>query len=367
MSVGLVCFILLFIILFSKSSMFGLFSPFFFLVASVCASFVCHVGRWYAACIECTRTSLRNLYDHATDFGVCDCAKDRGKNKMSYAEINETSAQEVEKEGLHRPLTAMKRPRPSTEDSAPLREILKAFGQRATALDVEVATCGNPPDELQAKLWTLILDIRPYVLVALTSNVLAVPLEMKKLCHAGSRRVLRYAWLALRIYISVSRIAAVVPGILLHSILTLLSLLPVLGAPCPLGKANEEILFKGIHQAFVLLSSRSPSLFQQLCCALLRDDTMGAFIFPQIAGIRCSYGRCIIKISDPPVINGVSSDAESLFVSTIVADSMYEGVCVARGLCNIMTELFESNIPFQLNLDERYVVLRLGYSVLSLF
>ncbi|RNF23811.1 putative phosphatidylinositol 3-related kinase [Trypanosoma conorhini] len=280
--------------------------------------------------------------------------------------MNETSVKNPEEGGSRTPRTAVKRPRVVTEDSAPLREVLKAFGQRATALDGEVAACDNPPFELQAKLWTLVLDIRPYVLATLSSNVLEVPEEMNNLCHAGSRRVLKYLWFALRIYVSVARIAAVVPGVLLHSILTLLSLLPVLGAPHLLGKANEETLYNGLCQAFILLSSRSPSLFRQLFHALLRDDTMGAFVFPHATGKGRSYGRCVIKISDPPVVHGVSSDAESLFTSTIVADSVYEGVCVARALCNIMRELFESNVPFQPTLDRRDILLRLSCGLLTL-
>ncbi|PWV18739.1 putative phosphatidylinositol 3-related kinase [Trypanosoma cruzi] len=285
---------------------------------------------------------------------------------MDYTGMNEVIAQYVEKQGPRRSSAAMKRPRPSTEDSAPLREALKVFGQRATALDAELSTLDKPPVAFQGKLWTLVLELRPYFLVALSSNELQIPEEMKKLCQAEDpHRLLRYVWLALRIYISVARIAAVVPGVLLHSILTLFSLLPVFGAPSLLAATDEKMLFKGINQALIVLSHRYPSVFQQLLHTLLREDTMGAFIFSPTPGRRRSYGRCLIELCDPPVVHGVPLGAGSLFALSIVSSSVYESVCVARGLCEIMTDLFKSNVPFQPTLGERGVLFRLACSLLT--
>ncbi|KEG15372.1 phosphatidylinositol 3-related kinase [Trypanosoma grayi] len=260
---------------------------------------------------------------------------------------------------------AVKRPRDSLENSEPIREAVWAFGERAMQLEAEVFAANGPSATARVKVWKLLLDLRPFIFAALPSMGYEIPEPMRKSCHADMRRVRKYVWMTLRVYMSVARLGGAVPDALLHCVLSLLSLLPAVGVlslPCA---ADERFFFDGIQFTLTALRLRYPFLFSKLLSGLLREDTMGAFIFSSTQRGPSTSVRCTIEIADPPEVSGVAADAKQLFTSTIIAETPYERLCVARGLCNVMGVIFSFCVPVQPTLRERSVVLRLACSWLA--
>ncbi|ORC88335.1 phosphatidylinositol 3-related kinase [Trypanosoma theileri] len=286
---------------------------------------------------------------------------------MNQGDVNATRGQEKHKRDEVSMLPfGVKRPRDSMEeDSIPLRDALKAFGDRVNVIQTEIMASSNDISlDCQTKIWSLVLELRPYVLAALSSNSLEVPEEMKKLSQVNPRRVLKYVWSALRLYVIVASISVVVPGVLLHCVLTVLSLLPVIGAPSWSAPTDEK-KFKKISHMFFLLCYRYPLLFKQLLDVLLQDETMGVFIFSATPNRQSSQGHCTIVIPNPPETIAVPCDGQNLFRTTIIAETSYEAVSVASGFCSIMSSLFFQNTSLQLTLRERGILIRLACGLLS--
>ncbi|KAH9578752.1 UME domain [Trypanosoma melophagium] len=286
---------------------------------------------------------------------------------MNQGDVNGARGQERQKRHEASVLPfGVKRPRDSMEeDSIPLRDALKAFGDRVNVIQTEIMAASSEISvDCQAKIWSLVLELRPYVLAALSYNSSELPEEMKRLSQVNPRRVQKYVWSALRLYFIVASISVVVPGVLLHCVLTVLSLLPVIGAPSWSTPTDENML-KKISHMFLLLCYRYPLLFKQLLDVLLQDETMAVFVFSATLNRLSSRGRCTIVISNPPETIAVRCDAQSLFRTSIIVETSYEAISVASGFCSIMSSLFIHNASLQLTLRERGILLRLACGLLS--
>ncbi|KAG8348487.1 FAT domain [Trypanosoma vivax] len=260
----------------------------------------------------------------------------------------------------------VKRPRAAVEGTDPLRQRIKDFGKRAAYLDVVATRAGTDEHHHvpESEKWNLLLEMRPYILAILPCSPYGVPVEMRGLAH-DMQRVLKYVDLTLRIYISVTRIFAASPDVLLHCTMTLLSLLPKMGEIPRFGHSVTNTYFKGIHSTLIALHHRYPLLFSRLVHGLLREDAIGAFVFTTTPCRQAVFGRCTIEVRDPPEVSVVMEGKEELFRCTVTTQTTYESVSVACGFCTIMTALLEANVSFLPTLSERSVLLRLACSLFA--